>query len=119
MKKRSASRRRKAAYGQPSSCRIKKTEIKILKVDEETGDILTGGRFSIREKDTGTLIKEFTANGRAIVLTGLLIAGKTYELSEEEPPAGYSYSEGVTFTVPEESGLITVVMKDKKNRGLN
>ncbi len=96
----------------------KKTEIKILKVDAETGDILIGGRFSIREKDTGTLIKEFTANGGPIVLTGLLIAGKTYELSEEEPPAGYSYSESLTFTVPEEPGLITVVMKDKKTEVL-
>lgn len=96
----------------------KKTEIKILKVDAETGDILTGGRFSIREKDTGTLIKKFTATGGPIVLTGLLIAGKTYELSEEKPPAGYSCSKSVTFTVPEEPGLITVVMKDKKTEVL-
>ncbi|ADL03061.1 SpaA isopeptide-forming pilin-related protein [Lacrimispora saccharolytica] len=92
----------------------KKTEVEILKVDAETGDMLTGGRFYIREMDTGTLIKEFTANGGPIVLTGLLIAGKTYELSEEEPPAGYAYSESVIFAVPEEPGLITVVMKDKK-----
>jgi hypothetical protein len=92
----------------------KKTEVEILKVDAETGDMLTGGRFSIREMDTGTIIKEFTANGGPIVLTGLLIAGKTYELSEEEPPAGYAYSESVIFAVPEEPGLITVVMKDKK-----
>jgi uncharacterized surface anchored protein len=92
----------------------KKTEVEILKADTETGDMLTGGRFSIREMDTGTLIKEFTANGGPIVLTGLLIAGKTYELSEEEPPAGYAYSESVIFTVPEEPGLITVLMKDKK-----
>ncbi|WP_312427789.1 SpaA isopeptide-forming pilin-related protein [Lacrimispora sp.] len=96
----------------------KKTEIKILKVDAETGDNLTGGRFSIREKDTGTLIKKFTANGGPIVFTGLLIAGKTYELSEEEPPAGYSYTESVTFTVPDEPGLITIVMKDKKTEVL-
>ncbi|PJJ29847.1 SpaA isopeptide-forming pilin-related protein [Lacrimispora celerecrescens] len=95
-----------------------KTEIKIIKVDAETGDILTGGRFSIREKNNGTLIKKFTANGGPIVLTGLLIAGKTYELSEEEPPAGYSYSESVTFTVPDEPGLTTIVMRDKKTEVL-
>ena len=96
----------------------KKTEVEILKVDAETGEILTGGRFSIREKDTGTLIKEFTTNGGPIVLTGLLIAGKTYVLSEEEPPAGYGYCESVTFTVPETPDLITVVMKDKKTEVL-
>jgi uncharacterized surface anchored protein len=96
----------------------KKTEVEILKVDAETGEILNGGRFSIREKDTGTLIKEFTTNGGPIVLTGLLIAGKTYVLSEEEPPAGYGYCENMTFTVPETPDLITVVMKDKKTEVL-
>lgn len=92
----------------------KKTEVKILKVDAETGNLLTGGRFSIREQDTGTLIQEFTPDGNPLVLTGLLIAGRTYELKEEEPPEGYAYSESVTFTVPEDSKSVTVTMKDKK-----
>lgn len=96
----------------------KKTEIEILKADAETGEILTGGLYAIREKDTGTLIKEFTTNGKPVVLTGLLIAGKSYELSEEESPAGYGYSESLTFPVPEDPGLVTVVMKDKKTEVL-
>ncbi len=91
-----------------------KTEVSILKTDAESGEFLSGGRFSIREKDTGTLIKEFTPTGEPVILTGLLIAGRTYELSEEEPPAGYAYSESVTFTVPEEAETITVTMKDRK-----
>lgn len=91
-----------------------KTEVSILKMDAESGEFLSGGRFSIREKDTGTLIKEFTPTGEPVILTGLLIAGRTYELSEEEPPAGYAYSESVTFTVPKEAETITVTMKDQK-----
>ncbi|MDW2798787.1 SpaA isopeptide-forming pilin-related protein [Clostridium boliviensis] len=91
-----------------------KTEVSILKTDAESGELLSGGRFSIREKDTGTLIKEFTPTGQPVIFSGLLIAGKTYELSEEEPPAGYAYSESVTFTVPEEAETITVTMKDRK-----
>ena len=91
-----------------------KTEVSILKTDAESGELLSGGRFTIREKDTGTLIKEFTPTGEPVVFTGLLIAGRTYELSEEEPPAGYAYSESVTFTVPKEAETIIVTMKDQK-----
>lgn len=91
-----------------------KTEVNILKTDAESGVILSGGRFTIREKDTGLLIKEFTPTGEPVIFTGLLIAGRTYELSEEEPPAGYAYSESVSFTVPEEAETTTVIMKDQK-----
>lgn len=91
-----------------------KTKVNILKMDAESGVLLSGGRFAIREKDTGTLIKEFTPTGEPVIFTGLLIAGRTYELSEEEPPAGYAYSESVTFTMPEEAETITVTMKDQK-----
>ena len=91
-----------------------KTEVSILKTDAESGELLSGGRFTIREKDTGALIKEFTPTGEPVVFTGLLIAGRTYELSEEEPPAGYAYSESVTFTVPKEAETIIVTMKDQK-----
>jgi uncharacterized surface anchored protein len=92
----------------------KKTEVSIEKIDEETGEILTGGCFSIREKDTGNLIKSFASEGKPYVLKGILIAGKTYQLIEEEPPAGYSYSQGKEFTVPKEAENLIVTMKDKK-----
>jgi len=91
-----------------------KTEVNILKMDAESGAFLSGGRIAIREKDTGILIKEFTPTGEPVIFTGLLIAGRTYELSEEEPPAGYACSESVTFTVPEEAETITITMKDQK-----
>ncbi len=91
-----------------------KTEVKFLKVDEETGEILTGGRFHVREKDTKTVIQEFTPDGKPVVLTGILSAGQTYELAEVEPPAGYAYHDPITFTVPKEPGTVTVTMEDKK-----
>jgi len=91
-----------------------KTGVIILKMDAESTALLSGGRFAIREKDTGLLIKEFTSTGEPVIFTGLLIAGRTYELSEEEPPAGYAYSESVTFTVSKEAETITVTMKDQK-----
>ncbi len=92
----------------------KKTEVKILKVDEETGAVLTGGRFQVREKDTNAVIQEFTPDGKPMVLIGILIAGRTYELVEEEPPAGYAYHDPITFTVPKEPETVTITMEDKK-----
>lgn len=92
----------------------KKTEVEIKKIDDETGEILTGGRFSIREKETGIIITSFMPEGKPVLIKGLLTAGTTYELVEEEPPAGYAYSKKVTFTVPKEPASITVIMKDKK-----
>ncbi|GLB27171.1 hypothetical protein LXJ15735_34120 [Lacrimispora xylanolytica] len=92
----------------------KQTEVYIQKTDEETGTILSGGRFSLLEKDTGKLIKSFTFEGKQILIKGQLIAGKSYELIEEEPPAGYAYSEKIEFMVPREPTKLTVTMKDKK-----
>ena len=91
-----------------------KTEVSIIKTDAESGELISGGRFAIRERGTGALIKEFTQTGVPVVFTGLFIAGRTYELSEEEPPVGYACSESVTFTVPEIAETITVVIKDQK-----
>lgn len=94
----------------------KKTEVYIQKIDEETGEILTGGCFSIREKDTGNLIKSFTSEGKPYLLKGVLIAGKTYQLIEDEPPAGYSYSQSKEFTVPKKAENQIVTMKDKQTK---
>uniref|UniRef100_UPI00326192B7 SpaA isopeptide-forming pilin-related protein n=1 Tax=Clostridium sp. NkU-1 TaxID=1095009 RepID=UPI00326192B7 len=66
--------------------------MEIKKIDDETGEILTGGRFSIREKETGIIITSFMPEGKPVLIKGLLTAGTTYELVEEEPPAGYAYS---------------------------
>lgn len=96
----------------------RKTEVEIKKVDEETGELLSGGRFSIREKETGTVIKTFTPEGKPYLLKGLLIAGAAYELVEEEPPAGYAFSQSVDFIVPEEPEPITIIMKDRKTEVL-
>ncbi|WP_124068045.1 SpaA isopeptide-forming pilin-related protein [Clostridium sp. E02] len=92
----------------------RKTEVEIKKIEEETGEVLTGGRFLIREKETKTVIKEFTPEGNPLVLKGILIAGKTYELIEKEPPAGYAFRPNVEFTVPLKPKPITVTMKDQK-----
>lgn len=91
----------------------KQTEVYIIKADEETGELLTGGRLTIREKETGAVIKTFSPEGKPYQLKGILIAGKTYELIEEEAPAGYSYTQNVEFTVPREAIPLKITMTDK------
>lgn len=92
----------------------KKTEVEIIKMDEETGELLTGGRFSIREKETGTVIETLIPEGKPYLLKGILTAGAVYELVEEEPPAGFALSQSIDFTVPKEPESITITMKDRK-----
>ncbi|MDW2798763.1 SpaA isopeptide-forming pilin-related protein [Clostridium boliviensis] len=94
----------------------KQTEISITKVDEETGKLLTGGRFTIREKETGTVIETFSPVKMPYQLNGILIAGTTYELIEEEAPAGYSHSQNVEFTVPVTPQPINVIMRDRQTK---
>ncbi|WP_185967514.1 SpaA isopeptide-forming pilin-related protein [Clostridium sp. HBUAS56010] len=90
------------------------TEVCIEKVDADTGKYLTGGSFTIREKETGTEIETFSPAGKPYRIKGVLIAGKTYELVEEEPPAGYAFAERIEFTVPKEPRLIILNMRDQK-----
>ena len=94
----------------------KQTAVSIIKEDEETGELLTGGRFAIREKETGNVIKTFSLEGKPYQLKGILIAGRTYELIEEEAPAGYAYAPIVEFTVPMDPQPITVTMADKQTK---
>ena len=94
------------------------TEIEIKKVDEETGELLMGGRFSIREKETGTVIETFVPEGKPYLLKGILTAGAVYELVEEAPPAGFAISQSIDFTVPKEPEPITITMKDTQTKVL-
>ncbi|WP_394524838.1 SpaA isopeptide-forming pilin-related protein [Lacrimispora sp. JR3] len=91
----------------------KQTDISIIKIDEETGEPLTGGRFVIREKETGKVIKSFSQEGKSCQLKGILIAGRTYELIEEEAPPGYAYTQNVEFTIPRKAVPLKITMTDK------
>ncbi len=91
----------------------KQTEVSLLKADEETGELLTGGRFTIMDKQTGTSIITFSPEGEPYQLKGILIAGKTYELIEEEAPVGYAYAPNVKFTIPKSAVHLKITMKDK------
>lgn len=96
----------------------KKTRVYLEKIDKDTGEQLIGGRYSVKDPENGATVFSYTADGHKVLIEGILVAGKTYELVEEEPPAGYAYSRTVEFTVPKEAEDITVTMKDKKTEVL-
>lgn len=96
----------------------KQTDISIIKADEENDEYITGGRFAIREKETGNVIKTFSQGGKPYQLKGVLIAGRTYELIEEEAPPGYAYTQNVEFTVPREAVPLKITMTDQMTKVL-
>lgn len=90
-----------------------RTDVRLAKIDAETGKPLTGGHFTIRDAESRDSVYEFTANGREVLLEGILEAGKTYEFVEDIPPAGYIQAKSVIFTVPKEPKPVYIVMEDR------
>lgn len=90
----------------------KKTEVALIKIDAETGESLSGGRYQVSDAN-GVVVYQFTASGKPERLNGVLKAGESYILEEVEPPAGYAYSQNVLFTVPENPEPIEIIMEDK------
>ena len=93
----------------------KATSITIEKVDEN-GAALAGASMAIRDPQTRQIIETWTSTSEPHVIEGVLTAGKTYYLSEQQAPDGYEIAAEQEFTVPAE-GKITVTMTDKKSNG--
>lgn len=96
------------------------TEIIVKKLDQHKNPVV-GAKLAILNENgepvltnDGTAI-EWTTDGKDKDITGLLIAGKTYILTELEAPEGYQKAEDIEFTVPEPNGESkTVTMTDVK-----
>lgn len=96
------------------------TEITVKKLDQNNNPVV-GAKLAILDKNKepvltndGTAI-EWTTDGKDKDITGLLIAGETYILTELEAPEGYQKAEDIEFTVPELNGEAeTVTMTDVK-----
>ena len=71
--------------------------LSILKKSSD-GSVLSGAEFKITTND-GTSIDEWTSNGTAHDLTGILVGGTTYTLHEVSSPVGYAEINDIEFTV--------------------
>ena len=93
----------------------KATSITIEKVDEN-GNALAGASMAIRDPQTRQIIETWTSTSEPHVIEGVLAAGKTYYLSEQQAPSGYEIAAEQEFTVSAD-GKVTVTMTDKKSDG--
>ena len=71
-----------------------------------------GCHMSIREKGKDTNIREWISTDEPYRLEGVLVAGKTYILTEINPADGLTTAESIEFRVGYNSELHTIVMKD-------
>lgn len=73
-------------------------EVEIIKVDASTNDPLSGARLRVVNRDTGSVVEEWTSTNSAHVITG--IPSGNYQVEEVSPPDGYTANTNViTFTV--------------------
>ena len=88
------------------------TKVRISKTDI-TGDKEIGGAKLVVIDKNGNIVDSWTSvEGESHMIEGVLIAGETYTLHEEQAPNGYLIASDITFTVNEDGTVLTVVMKD-------
>lgn len=86
------------------------TKVEISKLTKDKKP-LSGAKLQIIAKD-GTVVDEWTSDGKAHVLTAKLTAGAEYILHEVSAPAGYVVSPDQTFTVNTDGSVTSVSMTD-------
>ena len=86
------------------------TKASILKTDE-SGKALAGATLVIKDSKGNTVGKEWTTDGKAHEITGLLTVGETYTLTELAAPSGYTVAPDQTFKM-EDKDVIEVTMVD-------
>lgn len=90
-----------------------KTRVVINKVDESNNKPIVGATLHIEDAETLlTVVEPWMTDGNAKEITGVLEAGRTYLLCEDEAPAGYGIANAVEFTVSETAEVVNVTMKD-------
>ena len=88
------------------------TKVRISKTDITGSKEIGGAKLVVKDKN-GEVVDSWTSvEGESHMIEGILIAGETYTLHEEQAPNGYRIAEDITFTVNEDGTVLTVVMKD-------
>ena len=91
-------------------------QVTVRRNEDENGSALAGASMAIRDPQTRQIIETWTSTSEPHVIEGVLAAGKTYYLSEQQAPNGYEIAAEQEFTVPAD-GKVTVTMTDKKSDG--
>ncbi|MGI6090889.1 MAG: MSCRAMM family protein [Saccharofermentanales bacterium] len=74
------------------------TLTEISKKDATTGEELPGATLTLKERETGEPVETWTSTEQPHIIRGLH-QGKTYILTEDTAPLGYSLCQDVEFTI--------------------
>ena len=88
------------------------THIRLLKLDEETGQALGGAKFEVLDSK-GNVVKKLTTIDDDNDLIGLLVVGETYTFKEVSAPKGFQLAKPVKLTIKDTAEVQTVTVKDK------
>lgn len=77
------------------------TQTEFSKVDLTDSKELPGAKISVRDKETGEIVDEWTSTEDSHVIKGLTY-GKTYIMREDLTPIGYVTASEIEFTVTED-----------------
>ena len=76
---------------------LKKTDVKISKVDAGQGNELKGATLTLTKEDQVEAVDSWTSDGTVHTVAGL--TDGTYTLTEESAPNGYKVAESITFVI--------------------
>lgn len=91
----------------------KKVQFKKIGLNNKT---LIGGKFEIRNKETGKIVDTISAEKDYIDIDNL-VEGQTYIIHEVEAPYGYEIAKDIEFTVTYDKKTQKLVMKDIPKEG--
>ena len=88
------------------------TKVEISKTDITGSGEIPGCELEIREKDTDTVVEQWTSTEEKHVIEQKFVVGKTYVLTEKRPADGYVTADSMEFTVEDTGEIQGVQMKD-------
>jgi len=89
------------------------TKIRLIKLDAETGQGLPGAKFTVTDAD-GNEVMKFVSTEDGVDITGKLIVGQTYTITETSAPKGYKTAKPVTYTVKDTAKVQKVSVTDER-----
>lgn len=88
------------------------TKVEISKTDITGSEEIPGCELEIKEKDTDTVVDEWTSTEEKHLIEQKFVVGKTYVLTEKRSADGYVTADSIEFTVGDTGEIQSVGMKD-------
>ena len=89
------------------------TKIEFSKIASDTKKLLPGAKYKVLDSK-GKKVYEFTTTDKAVMLDGILKAGKTYTFVEEQAPEHYKKAKDVKITVKDTGKVQKVKAVDER-----